>query len=65
MQPTEKFPALVPKSKKELAVEYELSRDTIRTMCQRIEITTRRKLTIHELRRFYRHYGVPVQEFAG
>ncbi len=65
MQPTEKYPTLIPKTKKELAVEYELSRDTIRVMCHRIEITTRGKLNVHELRRFYRHYGVPVQEFAG
>jgi len=64
-QPGEILPSLVPKSKKELAREYDLSTTTIRTWCKRIKIDTRGKLSIREVRAFYEYYGVPVREFAG
>lgn len=59
------YPSLIPKTKKELAQEFELSRDTIRTMCQRIDINTRGRLSIKELKRFYQHYDIPVKEYKG
>jgi hypothetical protein len=55
--------ALLPKSKKELAVEFEVSRDTIRTWCQAIGINTNKKILIPELKKFYTHYGIPRREY--
>jgi hypothetical protein len=57
-------PCLIPKSKKELANEFQLHRHTITQMCEQINIYTRKKLSIQELRTFYHHYGVPTKEFA-
>ncbi len=53
---------LIPKTKKDLACEYEVSRDTIRTMCKAIDIETQARLSILELKRFYQHYGIPIRE---
>ncbi|MCT4588353.1 MAG: hypothetical protein N4A71_11060 [Carboxylicivirga sp.] len=63
--PEEIKPSLKPKTKKELAVEFDVSRDTIRSMCKRIEIDNRGKLSIPELEVFYARYGVPVRDYAG
>jgi hypothetical protein len=54
-----KYPRLVPKSKKELCAEFECCRETIRAMCHDIGIVTNRRLTVHQVRKFYDEYGVP------
>lgn len=61
----EKYPSLKPKSKKELAIEYGLHRDTIRKYCKAIGIETNSRLSIAEVKRFYRHYDVPMEEYRG
>lgn len=61
----ERYPSLRPKSKKELAAEYGLSRDTIRSYCKEIGIYTNKHLSIPELKRFYKHYDIPIIEYRG
>ncbi len=66
MQPTiKRCPRLIPKSKKELGVEYECCRETIRSMCHDIGIFTNKRLTIKEVKLFYDHYGVPAEIYQG
>ncbi|MBN2649334.1 MAG: hypothetical protein JXR50_06300 [Prolixibacteraceae bacterium] len=62
-QPAELSLSLIPKTKKDLANEYEVCRDTIRDMCMAINIQTRKRLSIKEVQKFYTHYGVPVKEY--
>ncbi len=61
----EKYPRLKPKSKKELGVEYECCRETIRSMCYEIGIFTHKRLTVKEVKKFYDSYGVPVEVYRG
>lgn len=56
------YPKLRPKTKKELANEYGISRDTIRRYCLRIGIVTVGLLSIKDLKQFYNHYDVPNGE---
>ena len=52
------FPRLIPKTKQELANEFELSRNTIATYCKRIGIQTKGcRLSPKEVKLFYNHYG--------
>jgi len=51
---------IIPKSKTELAFEYNVSRNTILEWCKRIKIITdRNRLTPKQVRKFYEHYGPP------
>jgi len=54
---------LKPKTKQEMAQDYECSPDTIRRMCQDIGIFTRKRLTTREIEEFYHYYGEPLREY--
>jgi len=60
MQPKLHF-SYLPKSKKELAVEYEISTSTVKRWCIAIDINTRGKLTVKQVKSFYDHYGLPIK----
>ncbi len=49
----------LPKTKRQLANEYECSPATITKWCRRIKIDTREMLTIPEVKKFYDHYDFP------
>ncbi len=51
--------SLLPKTKKELAIEYGISAYTISKWCSAIGINKRGMLTIPELKKFYAHYDYP------
>jgi len=48
-----------PKTKEELAADYECSPRTISRMCKEIGIITRKRLTSFEIMKFYENYGLP------
>jgi hypothetical protein len=48
-----------PKSKQELATEYDVHRNTIKDWCEKLGIMTRGRLTVLEILKFYQHYGLP------
>ncbi|MCA8830488.1 hypothetical protein [Hymenobacter pini] len=50
-----------PKSKKELAQEYDIHTGTIARWCQKLGIHTHGRLTVHQVLAFYQHYGLPGQ----
>ena len=51
--------SITPKTRKELAQEYGFCADTIRKMCNNIDLPKRRILTTIEVKKFYDHYGLP------
>lgn len=50
---------LVPKSKSELAAEYEVHRNTVAGWCRELGIKTRKLLTIREVAKIYEERGAP------
>jgi hypothetical protein len=54
---------VTPKTKNELADEYQCSSRTIRTMCREAGIYSRKRLTPKEVRLFYDTYGPPEMEY--
>ncbi len=49
----------LPKTKKQLALEYDISPATITKWCRKINIDTQELLTIPEVKLFYKHYDYP------
>ncbi len=57
---TEQKPILTPITKKELAAQFNVHYNTIRTWCYKAGIVTNGGLiTPKQLKRFYEEYGVP------
>ncbi len=56
---TTEIEVIKPKTKKELAYDYECSPQTISRMCREIGIVTRRRLTTFEVKKFYKAFGLP------
>jgi len=48
-----------PKTKQEVALEFEVHPQTIGNWCRAVGITGRKKLSINEVLTLYKHYGWP------